>query len=216
MRGCEEITRWLGCSYLEKQQQRWSCATRIFPSLLVLPIEEWQQVNVHCQLSVVTGDEARLGGSDVCLCLQGEQKHWLLCSLSYKSFKPVLQRFTDYPKLCKCNSYSRRRSPRVFKQIKPTCERIWELKRGTFIWRGLPSLLAEDYSSQINTISFSRSPATVVGQLETWENCNSKMEPLSKKQPSLKNNCPPGHHSKCYNIISTMKKPYWSVLTLSA
>ena len=42
--------------------------------MLVLPTEEWQQVNVHCQSSVVTGDEGRLGGLDMCLCLQGEQK----------------------------------------------------------------------------------------------------------------------------------------------
>jgi len=57
---------------------------RIFPSLLVLPTEEWQQVNVHCQLSVVTGDEGRLGGSDMCLCVQGKQTPILLCSQSYK------------------------------------------------------------------------------------------------------------------------------------
>jgi len=58
---------------VEEQQQRWSCTMRIFPSLLVLPTEEWQQVNMHCQLSVVTGDEGRLGGSDMCLCVQGKQ-----------------------------------------------------------------------------------------------------------------------------------------------
>jgi len=37
----------------------WSCTTRIFPSLLVLPTEEWQQDNM--QSSVVTGDKNRLG-----------------------------------------------------------------------------------------------------------------------------------------------------------
>ena len=75
----------------------------------------------------------------VCLCLQGEQEHWLLCSLSNKSFKLVYKRFTDYPKLCKCNWYSIRCSSWVFKQIKPTWVRIWELKRGTYIWRGPPA-----------------------------------------------------------------------------
>jgi len=37
---------------------------------------------------------------------------------------------------------------------------------------GAPSLLTEDYSSEINTIksiNFSPSPATIVGQLETWD-----------------------------------------------
>ena len=38
MCGCGKMTR-LGCSNLEGKQQHWS---RIFPSLLVLPIEEWQ------------------------------------------------------------------------------------------------------------------------------------------------------------------------------
>ena len=52
-------------SYLEKQQQHWSCTARIS---LVLPIDEWQQNNVY-QLSVVPGDEGRLGGSNVSLCL---------------------------------------------------------------------------------------------------------------------------------------------------
>ena len=37
-----------------QQQLHWSCTTRIFPSLLVIPTEEWQLDNV--QLSVVTGD----------------------------------------------------------------------------------------------------------------------------------------------------------------
>jgi len=137
---------------------------RIFPSLLVLPTEEWQQVNVHCQLSVVTQDKGRLGGSDMCLCVQGKQTPWLLRSLSYKASNWFYKRFTDYPKLCKCNWYSRRCSSWVFKQIKPTCVRIWELKRGTFTWKGTPSLLAEDYSPQINTINFFHSPATIVGQ----------------------------------------------------
>jgi len=44
-RGCSEITQWLGCSNLEEQQRHWSCTMGIFPSLLVLPIEEWQQDN---------------------------------------------------------------------------------------------------------------------------------------------------------------------------
>ena len=81
---CSKITWWLGCSYPEDQQQHWSCTTRTFPSLLVLPTEEWQRDNVHCQASVMTGDKGRLGGLDTCLCPQGKQKRWLLCSLSYK------------------------------------------------------------------------------------------------------------------------------------
>jgi len=40
---------------------------RISLSLLVLHTEERQQDNVHCQLSVVTGDKGRLGALDVCV-----------------------------------------------------------------------------------------------------------------------------------------------------
>ena len=64
-------------TYLEEQQQHWSCTMRIFPSLLVLHTEEWQQDNVHCQLSVVNGDRRQRETGcfgRVCLCLQGEQK----------------------------------------------------------------------------------------------------------------------------------------------
>jgi len=73
---------------LAVQQQHWSCTctTRIFSSLLVLPTEEWQQVNVHRQLWVVTGDDGRLGGSDVCLCLRGVHIHaFLKCCIGKRN-----------------------------------------------------------------------------------------------------------------------------------
>jgi len=48
---------------------RGTAATLImFPRLLLFSTEEWLQDNV------VTGDEGRLGSTDMCLCLQGETK----------------------------------------------------------------------------------------------------------------------------------------------
>jgi len=59
-----------------------------FLSLLVLPTEEWQQDNRHC--SVVTGDEGRLGGLDVCLCLHRETKMLITLLAKLKAyFKPA-------------------------------------------------------------------------------------------------------------------------------
>ena len=55
-------------------------------SLLVLPTEEWQQDNV--QLSVVTGDEGKVGNSYVCLRLQGRTKALFTKLKAY--FKMVL------------------------------------------------------------------------------------------------------------------------------
>jgi len=52
--GRSKITQWLGCRYTEEQQQGWSCTMRIFPSLLVLPTEEWQQVNI------ISGDKGKI------------------------------------------------------------------------------------------------------------------------------------------------------------
>jgi len=112
--GCGEITRSLGCSYPEEQQQHWSCTTRIFPSVLVLPTEEWQQDNV--QSSVLTGDEGRLGNLCICLHLQGTTKTITLFTKIKAYLKTVLR--TIHRLLYKIYSvhmhlrYSRTRSPR--------------------------------------------------------------------------------------------------------
>ena len=42
---CSQNSQCFRCSYLEEQQQCWSCTT----SLLVLRTEEWQRDNLHCQ-----------------------------------------------------------------------------------------------------------------------------------------------------------------------
>jgi len=70
--GCGEI-RWLTCSYPdpEEQQQHWSCTMRIFPSLLVLATEEWQQDNMHCQWWPETKGDWVVWMC-VCVRLQGE------------------------------------------------------------------------------------------------------------------------------------------------
>ena len=67
------------------------------PNRLVLPTEEWQPDSM--QLSVVTGDEGRLGNSYMCLhvCLQGTTKTLLTKLKAYLGLlQMVLQRFTNY------------------------------------------------------------------------------------------------------------------------
>jgi len=83
-----------GCSYPEEQQQCWSCSMRIFPSLLVLPTEKWQCYNL--QLSVMTGDEGRLGNSHVCLCPQSTTKALITAFAKLRASKKFYKWFTDY------------------------------------------------------------------------------------------------------------------------
>jgi len=84
----------------------------IFPSLLVLPTEEWQRENV--KPSVVIGDKGRLGNSNVCLRLQETTKMLITLFTKLKAYLSLLQNsFTNDSRItlfCACEIF-RRGSP---------------------------------------------------------------------------------------------------------